>query len=209
MKIMPLIVLSFLILAPVWAQEAPVAPSPSPASDSNLLKGGVKGAALRTEDGLIKMGEAVQDIRQASGDMIYEVTRKNNVVVRGPNVIGPGVIIPAMPNASGMIQMGTLPARKKQMESFLNRLGYSIQMLQNEIDALIIPDDKMAEVSDSWNQIRQGMEGVQTSLAELKVLCQDPNHYDNDKIGKRALYIYDQINVINGQRKQVLKKIKS
>lgn len=183
---------------------------PSESSTSpGVLKGGVRGAALLTEDGLIKMGEAVQEIRQATSGLMTEVTRKDTVVVRGPNVISGNIIIPALPNPSGTIQFGNLPPRKKQMQSLMARLSHMVQLLQNEMDALIIPDDKLDAVSEKWNQMRTTMEGVQSSLAELKALTENERNYDNSKIGKRALYIYEKVGTINNLRRDVLKTIKT
>jgi hypothetical protein len=204
--------IAFLLLFTVnWLPsraDDSAAPPETPASPG-VLKGGVRGAALLTEDGLVKMGEAVQEIRQASSGLMNEVTRKDTVVVRGPNVISGNIIIPALPNPSGTIQFGNLPPRKKQMQYLMGRLAHMVQLLQNEMDALIIPDDKMDAVSEKWNQMRTTMEGVQSSLAELNVLTENERNYDNLKIGKRALYIFEKIGTLNNLRRDVLKTIKT
>jgi hypothetical protein len=82
-------------------QEAPPVAESRPAP----LKGGVKGSVLLTEDGLNKMGEAIEELKTATTMVMGEVTRKQTTFVRGPNVIGPGIIIPALGGPSGTIPL--------------------------------------------------------------------------------------------------------
>lgn len=172
------------------------------------LKGGVKGSVLLTEDGLIKMGEAVEEIKTASTMVMGEVTRKQTQFVRGPNVIGPGIIIPALGGPSGTIPFGDLPARKKQIDKFVNATSYFVELLQNEVNALMLPDDPTPEFEASWKSIRFVMDEMQLHLVKLKDLSVGPK-YDNGKIGKEALAILDNAKTVNSLRRNILSQLKS
>jgi hypothetical protein len=176
-------------------------------SDQKLLQGGVRGAVLLLEDGLKKMGEATDSIQGSAQRVMNEVTRKETIGVRGPNYIGNGIVIPALPNPSGMIQMGSLPARKKYLNQFTNQTTYYVQLLQNEVDALMLPDERSPEVNRLWESIRNKMAQVQGHLSNLKELTVGPR-YNNEKIAKEALEIYDGARVINKFRRQLMQQFK-
>jgi hypothetical protein len=176
----------------------------SSAPSDKVLKGGVRGAALLTEDGLMKLGETTAELQRTSEQVMAEVTRKENIVVRGPNVLPNGVVIPAFPGPGGMIAFGDLPPRKKQLNNFVSNLAYYVELLQNEVNALIIPDDKSAAISPYWDAIRKDMDEINVRFAALKELTAGPR-YENLKIGKEALKLYDRAKEIDQLRREVMK----
>lgn len=184
------------------------AAAPGDSAGKQMIKGGVRGAALRTEDGLVKIGQSSRQVRLSAMDLMSEVTRKDMVHVSSPNVLPNGVVINPVPSPSGMIPMGNLPARKKRVDFFMQQIGQSLALLQNEVDALIIPEDKAAQLSDKWSQVRGQMQVVQTSYASLKDLTAG-DKYDNKQIGKNALNIYETMDRIQKAVKQIQKSLKS
>jgi hypothetical protein len=195
-------------VSPVFAQDTVTgAAAPEPTPQGTVLQGGVRGAALLFEDGLKKMGEATDSIQGSALRVINEVSRKETIAVRGPNYIGNGIVIPALPNASGTMQFGNLPARAKYLKSFMNQATYYVELLQNEVDALIIPDTRTPEMDRLWSRIRVGMQEIQGHLASLKDLTAGPR-FNNDKIAREALAIHDGAREINKLRRQLIKEVK-
>lgn len=185
------------------AQTAEPSPAPKP-----TLKGAVRGAALRTEDGLIKIGAVATDVQKSCLLVLAEVTRKDTVTVKPPNVLPNSVVIPAMPDPSGTIRFGDLPVRKSFIDHFMNQTTYQVQLLQNSVDALIIPDSKAAAVAEPWGQLVATMGDVQKHHARLKLLTEGPK-YDKEKIAREAVAIHDEMATVQKLRKQVLKTIKT
>ena len=176
-------------------------------SASTVLKGGVRGAALLTEDGLKKIGATSGSLESSAMRVFGEANRKDTITVRGPNVINGSVIIPAIPNPSGTMQFGQLPPREKFMRSFMNQIAYNVELLQNEIDALILPDNKSPQLEQAWSQIRASMDQVQAHLAELKSLTEGTK-YDTDRISREASGVYQGARKIDKLRKDVEKLLK-
>jgi hypothetical protein len=180
--------------------------APSAASKSRL-QGGVKGAALLTEDGLVKLGQATKDLKQATLLLIGEVTRKELVQVRGANVLPNGVVIQPMPMPSGLAEAGPLPPRKRQLKLFMRTIEFDVLLLRNEVDALIIPESKASLVSAPWEQIRSSISKIEEHLAELRLLTAGPK-YDSLKIGRQAVAIHDLIDAAEKSRRQVVSLLK-
>jgi hypothetical protein len=209
MKMHLVVGLLSLLLMPGWGAlvSAQIAET-STGGSSVPLKGGIKGSVLLFEDGLVKMGEAVEELKTATTMVMGEVTRKQTQFVRGPNVIGPGIIIPALGGPSGTIPFGDLPARKKQLDRFVNSTSYFVELLQNEVNALMLPDEPSAEFTAAWNSVRFIMDEMQLHLVKLKDLAVGPK-YDNAKIGKEALAILDKAKTVNSLRRKILAMLKS
>jgi hypothetical protein len=189
------------------AAEANTSTQPVPSTDKTVLQGGVRGAALLLEDGLKKMGEATTGMQGAATRVINEVSRKDTITVRGPNVIGNGIVIPALPNPSGTMQFGELPAREKYLRTFTKQTTYYVELLQNEVDALMLPDNRSPEVEQLWTRLRTNMQQVQGYLASLKDLTVGPR-FNNGKIARAALGVYDGAREINKLRRQLMKELK-
>jgi hypothetical protein len=176
---------------------------------SKMLKGGVRGAVLLMEDGLQKMGESTAEIQKSTQMLMTEVTRKQTQTIRSPNVLPGGVVIQPFPGPSGTIQFGDLPARKKKVEYLMAQLEYHYKLLSNEVDALMIPEEKFPTIATQWDQIVALRQDIGQSFDELKELTADPKRYNNDKIGKSALKVYDKTNAMDRLRRQVIKMVAS
>lgn len=199
-----------------WLTPTAYADEPQPAvqqtaeqtsvDGSKMLKGGVRGAVLIMEDGLQKMGESTSEIQRSTQMMMEEVTRKQTQTVRSPNVLPGGIVIQPFPGPSGTIQLGNLPPRKKKMDYLMNLLEYHFKLLSNEVDALMIPEEKFPSIATEWNQIVALKKEIGDSFDQLRDLCVGKS-YDNDRIGKQALRIYDKTNSMDRLRRQVIKTV--
>ncbi|GEM_PF-3001690 len=186
-----------------------VPPTAVPAAGESTLKGTVRGSALLTEDGLKKLGETTGRVRKWALGMMGEVTRQETIAVRGPNVLPGGVVIPAFPSPSGTAAVGpALPPRPGIVRNLMRELGYQIQLLRNEVDALIIPPGKMPLIQKDWDEIRKNLSMIEIRYARLQGLTRTPP-IDNEKVGKEALVIYDDAGKINKLRKKVTRTVQA
>lgn len=180
------------------ATSPAVAPAQSPA-----LKGGVRGAALLTKDGLKKLSETSRALERSSLLMMGEFTRREMVAVRSPNMLPNGVVIQPVPSPTGTAFGGSLPARKRWVKIHLGEIGYNVQLLRNEIDALIVPDEKMSTVSVPWGQIRATMSLIEEHYRKLSDLC-GGEKFDTKKIGRETVAIHDLSKHVNRLRSKVV-----
>ncbi len=183
-----------------------VTTEPVTTENGKMLKGGVRGAVLIMEDGLQKMGESTAEIQKSTQMMMTEVTRKQTQTIRSPNVLPGGIVIQPFPGPSGTIQFGDLPPRKKKMDYLMSVLEYHYKLLSNEVDALMIPEEKFPSIANEWNQIVALRKEIGESFDLLRPLTEGKS-YDNDKIGKQALRIYDKTNAMDRLRRQVIKTV--
>ncbi|MBI4532508.1 MAG: hypothetical protein HY711_01065 [Candidatus Melainabacteria bacterium] len=210
-----------MLLAGVWhapcvmAQSSSLVPEACTPSDGgqklitptglsaspSQLKGRVRGAAVLTEEGLVKMKEVEQDLQKSCLQVMAEVTRKQTLSVRGPNVLPGGVVIQPFPNPSGTVQFGDLEPRKKHLDHFVSQTSYYVELLRNLVDALIIPDNK--PLVELWGNVRSSISNLDSRLGNLKMLTGETK-YDTARIGKEALRIYDDVSTVEELRKQVL-----
>ncbi len=185
--------------AAVHDKDAPPVVQP----DATLqLKGSVRGAALLTEAGLAKLGQTSRDLERSTLTLMSEVTRKELVEVRGPNVLPGGVVIQPMPNPTGMAYAGPLPPRPRQLKLLMRQLDYAVKLLANEVAAIIVPDNKFASASQSWEEIRAASAAIEDHYNKLVVLTQSPRP-DSLDIGREAVAIHDLADRVNRLRRVV------
>lgn len=207
--------LVFGIAATAHAEDAEKKAEPAAegtsAADSKpvrTLEGGVRGTVLLLDEGLAKINIAREMVQESTGKIMKEATRKDTIVVRGPNAIGNGIIIPAIGGSGGVMQFGEMPIRRDKLLRFLAESEQTLAALQSYVDALGIPTDK----TESWGTIhgamRLTMQDAQDHLAKLKDLSAQKK-LANGKIGREALKIYDAMGQLEKQRAQLLEAANS
>lgn len=171
------------------------------------LKGAAQRTVLQTAAGIKAIGEGVHKLKRTAEDMIGELQRQDLVVVSEPDVIGP-IVLPAIPEPSGMLPIGDyLPPRKKWLDFYMAQMQHLIPCIQDELANTIIPEDKKAETQEPWAKMQSIMQDVESHYQRLQPLTQGPK-FDSDAIGKEALAIYDDIRQLEKLRKQVFHLIK-
>lgn len=175
---------------------------------SNFIKGGVRAAALRTMDGLIAIESSAKILQSSAMELMKEVTRKETVVVRGPNFIGNGIVIPAIGDPSGTMQMGNLPARRKKVETFLSSSEQAYAAVQSQVDALIIPDDAPDDLHNLWLGMRSIMSATKENIEKLRSLANEPK-LAGKSIGRASLKVYDSMTALDKIREQMLNIVKT
>lgn len=173
------------------------------AKPTRVLEGGVKGTALRLEEGLARIGLASELIEESTMKIMKESTRKDTIVVRGPNAIGNGIVLPAMGGVGGVMQFGEMPIRRDRLARFVSETEQNIAALQSYVDALIIPAEK-TEAATAYGALRTSMETAQQQLTRLKELSA-PKRLVNLKIGRAAMAINNAMADIDKQRQVLLK----
>ena len=161
---------------------------------------------MLTEVGLAKIRQTEQDLQKSCLQVMVEVNRKQTLSVRGPNALPGGVIIQPFPNPSGTVQFGNLEPRKRHLDYLVSQASYNVELLQNLVDALIIPDRKT--ILEPWGKVRASVTNLKERLDNLKALT-GGTKYDTAQISKEALAIYDDIDKLEKLRKHILKLIKS
>lgn len=175
-------------------------------TSSTVLQGGVKGAAMRTEDGLMTIGQGADMLRETTTNIMKEATRKDTIVFRGPNYVGNGIVIPAVggANGSGVLKMGEMPMRRKRLDKWVADAEATILSMESHMNALIIPHDKEQAVEQSWKDLRQCIQTSLDHVQKLKELSQNKSLI-NKEIGREALQIFDGMNEMDKYRNQVMK----
>lgn len=180
------------------ATESEAAPKPEP------LKGGVKGTAIRLEDGLKTISISTKMVQTSTGEIMKEVTRKETTVAKPANYIGNGIVIPALGgDPTGVVRVGELPARRKRLEAFIGSSEESFAVLQNHVDALIVPNELgFEEAHKLWEGMRSALGAARGNLNKLKELSAQEK-LENKAIGKSALAVYDSMTAVEKMREQM------
>lgn len=168
-----------------------------------MLQGGVSGTAVRIEDGLTRINLGDQAAQQSCESIMREATRKDTIIMRGPNYIGNGIVIPALGGQGGVMQMGEMPIRRDRLNRYLSQSEQNISAAQTYIDGLIIPAENSAATT-AYTSLRSSMAVAQEHLAQLKELSAQ-KRLMNKPIGREALAIFDAITEVEKSRSELAK----
>lgn len=196
-----LILLSLATLVTFHSSWPAPAASNDTTSDTNL-KGGVERQALLAESGVRELEETSRYLRRAVIDLIGEVERQVYVTVGSPNMIG-SMVIPAMPSPTGQLATGEmLPARKKWVDIYMSEISQAVLALTQECSSLAVPDGKQAIVAQSLGELKAFVKDIDAHYQNLLLVTKGPT-YENLKVGKEVLAIYDDLRPCE----ELLKKI--
>lgn len=153
------------------------------------------------------MGEALRKIQRAASELASEATRQDYVAVGDPDVVGT-IIVPAIPEPSGMMAVGDyLPMRKEWLDYFLNQIGQLIPIYAKETDALVFPDSVKEQAIDSLKTMEPVFEDLKSHYMTLLNLTQ-PKEMSNTKVGEEAVMLHDDAKQLNDIRQRVFKLLK-
>ena len=172
-------------------------------SGKTTLKGGVRGAAILTVDGLTSLEADASMLQGNVFEIMRECTRKETAVMRGPNYIGNGIVIPSVGGPGGTVQIGDLPARRDKLESWLAASQDVFNVLENHMDALILPENPSLELSNIWTGMRSTMQAAKGNMEKMKELL-SVHKFDKKLVGRAALRVYDSMTALEKMRSQVL-----
>lgn len=176
-----------------------------------VLQGGVRGSVVRLEEGLVMVESSSKMVQGSALEIAKEVTRKETAVVRGPNYIGNGIVIPAIGNPNGTMQLGEAPARKEKVDRFLVTAEEALKALKTQVDGLIIPEGAPEDLHNLWSGMQSTMKVAETNVAAMRELAnlQPPKREeiprkDAKQIGRAALKVYDSMTALDKMRTQIL-----
>ncbi len=173
-------------------------------NSSSSLMGNIKGSALLLFDGLEKINESAKTLKKSIMQIVNECSRKKMVAAASPNLLSKGVVIPPIPQPSGLIPLGNLPPRPKELHHYVYQIIYHCNLLSNAVDALILPSGLPPEKIKAWQKMHAAVEKMSTLSKQLKELV-DESTYDSAQIIKEASLIYQQADIVSDLQKQLKK----
>lgn len=139
-------------------------------------------------------------------NVFCEVQRQDSVMVMSPDVIGT-MVIPAIPDASGMMSMGILPPRKKWLDYFNYQVAQLIDILYKEANAVVLPEDASSQASADWTKIKDLVNQMVPVYNKMKSLSEGPK-FDNMAIATQAQILHNTVKDIEKLRKSVYSELK-
>jgi len=179
----------------------------NPPSSAAALQGNVQGGAPVVLQGLHDVGVSVHHLQEMLKGLLYEAQRQDMVVVAEPNVIGP-MIIPAIPNPSGMMSIGYLPPRKKWIDYFMSQIEEIIPMLDHEINSLPRPSQSESELLQAYVEMFDAARGFNPPWSRLESATKGPD-YKNQDISVAGSELWFQIEKFKKLKDKVFKMVKA
>lgn len=182
----------------------------SDSAEKKILKGGVRGSAIKLEEGLVMIETSAKMVQDPALEIAKECTRKETAVMRGPNYIGNGIVIPAIGNPNGTVQIGELPARKDRVEAFLSTAEEAMKALRSHVDGLIIPEGSPEEMQNLWRGMQTSMQAAENNINSMReLISQTPvkkgeiKQKDAKPLGRAALKVFDSMTALQKMRSQL------
>lgn len=182
-------------------------PALNPPSSAAALQGNVQGGAPVVLQGLHDVGVSVHHLQEMLKGLLYEAQRQDMVVVAEPNVIGP-MIIPAIPNPSGMMSIGYLPPRKKWIDYFMSQIEEIIPMLDHEINSLPRPSQSESELLQAYIEMFDAARAFNPPWSRLETATKGPD-YKNQDISLAGSELWFQIEKFKKVKDKVFKMVKA
>lgn len=188
------------------ADAAQPAASPLQQTSGTQLTGKVNGGTPQALSALHDLGVTCHHLHDSLKGMLYEVQRQDMVVVGEPDVIGP-MVIPAIPNPSGMLSMGYLPPRKKWVDFLMGQINSLYTMLQSELSNMPRPDVSTPQMQDAYLKLNDSLSPLEKDIQALRAATSGPD-YKNREIGIPTSSLYESVDRLNKDRKKLFHMIK-
>lgn len=177
-------------------------------TSSSKLQGSVKSLDIEAAEGLRQMGDMLKKIQRASLELMGECTRQDYISVGDPDVVGT-IIIPALPDPSGMMAIGPyLPIRKDMMDYYLDQMGKLIPIYAQLVDGLQLPESIRTQGTIQLDLMRPLFLDAKTHYMNLLDMSKHLGDIHNMKIAKEAVMLHDDMQKIDDLRRQVFKLLK-
>lgn len=176
--------------------------------EKEKLEGHIRAEATKSSTQLKELLGSLKQLRRSTFEIFGEVQREDLVVVGEPDVIGP-MIVPAIPDVSGMLGTGQyLPARKKWIDYFMANIERLYPMVTKELEALKLPDDATDDMKEHYKRVVLAYNKLGPSLKDLEAVTQGPE-YDNESIAKCATIARTYIEVMDKELKRLYRDMKN
>lgn len=181
-------------VAPSWAAAGK--------ESKSSLSGGVSQAVIDCHSGLKEMARGAKLMERAALDLAGEVEITEYVVATQPDVIGP-IIVPSVAfpeKQEGFAQLDQ--PKKKWLDYVIHEMTPLIKILASDVDALQLPPDASDDMKACVTEIKAQLADTQKHFDNVGPLTEKPP-FDNLKIGKEAVGIYDNMQKISAQIKKI------
>jgi hypothetical protein len=174
--------------------------------DPSSLQGNIQGGAPVVLQGLHDVGVTVHHLQEMLKGLLYEAQRQDMVVVSEPEVIGP-IVMPVIPNPSGMMSMGYLPPRKKWVDYFMSQIEEIIPMLDHEINSLPRPGGTEPEEQQAFIELFDAARGFNPPWSGLETATKGPD-YKNEDISSAGSGLWFQVEKFKKLKDKLFKLVK-
>lgn len=162
-------------IAQAPAIDSTSADSPSTTSTSKPLQGSVVKTVKEAQLGLNTLAKTLGQLKHSDTDLYNEATRQMANLIEEPEIIAGTVIYIPVNFTTG----NYLPMRKKWVDYYMTQLAKLMPMLEEDIDAILIPDDKVEKADEYMTQMRGDIEDIQNQFKILTQLTLGPNYNQN------------------------------
>lgn len=139
---------------------------------STPLQGSVVKTVKEAQLGLNTLAKTLGQVKHSDTDLYNEATRQVANLIEEPEIIAGTVIYIPVNFTTG----DYLPMRKKWVDYYMTQLASLIPMLQEDIDAILIPDDKVEKADEYMTEMKSGVQDIQNQYRLLQTLAAGPNY---------------------------------
>lgn len=179
----------------------------NPPGSPSSLQGNIQGGAPVVLQGLHDVGVTVHHLQEMLKGLMYEAQRQDMVVVSEPDVIGP-IVMPVIPNPSGMMSFGYLPPRKKWVDYFMSQIEEIIPMLDHEINSLPRPQESDTELMQAYVELFDAARGFNPPWSALETATKGPE-YKNMDISTAGSGLWFQVEKFKKLKDKLFKLVKA
>lgn len=172
-------------------------------STSQPLQGGVVKTVKEAQLGLNALAKTLGQLKHTDTDLYNEATRQVASLVEEPEIIAGTVIYIPVNFTTG----DYLPMRKKWVDYYMTQLAKLIPLVQEDIDAILIPDDKAEKADEYMTQLKAEVQDIQNQYQILQQLAVGPN-YNQNAIAAICHNIDHDIKQMDESRKKAFHAIK-
>lgn len=167
------------------------------------LQGNVVKTVKEAQLGLNTLAKTLGQLKHSDTDLYNEATRQTAQLIEEPEIIAGTVIYIPVNFTTG----DYLPMRKKWVDYYMTQLAKLVPMLQEDIDAILIPDDKVEKSDEYMTQMKSDIQDIQNQYQILTQLAIGPN-YNQTAIAAICHNIDHDIKQMDESRKKAFHAIK-
>jgi len=183
--------------------QAPETNSTSTNPASQPLQGNVVKTVKEAQLGLNALAKTLGQLKHSDTDLYNEATRQMANLIEEPEIIAGTVIYIPVNFTTG----DYLPMRKKWVDYYMTQLAKLVPMLQEDVDAILIPDDRVEKADEYMTQMNGDIQDIQNQFKILLQLAIGPN-YNQTAIAAICHNIDHDIKQMDESRKKAFHAIK-
>ncbi len=172
-------------------------------STTQPLQGSVVKTVKEAQTGLNVLAKTLGQLKHTDTDLYNEATRQVANLIEEPEIIAGTVIYIPVNFTTG----DYLPMRKKWVEYYMTQLANLVPMVQEDIDAILIPDDKEEKADEYMTQMKAEVQDIENQYKILVQLAVGPI-YNQNAIAAICHNIDHDIKQMDESRKKAFHAIK-